>query len=131
MYARTRPWLAPPWLRRPRHSLTCDRLWGFSVRPPPPPGTPRGPGCWRGYPPAARGFLAKRDIIVIGGSAGASAALHRLVAGLSPDLQASVFIVTHVPVHGAMLLRGLLEARTELPVVYAQDGDPILPGRIV
>jgi two-component system chemotaxis response regulator CheB len=75
--------------------------------------------------------VAKRDIIVIGGSAGASAALHQLVADLSPDLQASIFIVTHVPVHGAMLLGGLLEARTKLPVVYAEDGDPIVPGRIV
>jgi two-component system chemotaxis response regulator CheB len=75
--------------------------------------------------------VAKRDIIVIGGSAGAAAALHQLVADFSPDLQASVFIVTHVPVHGAMLLAGLLEARTKLPVAYAQDGDPILPGRIL
>jgi two-component system chemotaxis response regulator CheB len=75
--------------------------------------------------------VGKRDIIVIGGSSGAAAALHQLVGDLSPDLQASIFIVTHVPAHGAMLLAGLLEARTELPVVYAQDGDPIVPGRIV
>ena len=80
---------------------------------------------------ALRGAVPKRDIIVIGGSAGGAAALHQLVADLSPDLQASIFVVTHVPVHGAMLLAGLLEARTDLPVAYAQDGDPILPGRIV
>jgi two-component system chemotaxis response regulator CheB len=75
--------------------------------------------------------LTKRDIIVIGGSAGAPAALHELVGGLSPDLQASIFIVTHVPIHGTMMLAGLLSARTSLPVTYAVDGDPILPGRIL
>ena len=75
--------------------------------------------------------MPKRDIIVIGGSAGAPAALHELVAALSPDLTASLFIVTHVPVHGSMLLAGLLDARTSLPVAYAQDGDAIVPGRIL
>src|SRR3954468_14897906 len=74
--------------------------------------------------------MPKRDIIVIGGSAGAPAVLHKLVAALSPDLAAAVFIVTHVPVHGTMLLAGLLDALTDLPVAYAQDGDPIQPGRI-
>jgi len=75
--------------------------------------------------------VPKRDIIVIGGSTGAPAALHQLVAALSPDLSASIFVVTHVPVHGSMLLAGLLDARSELPVAYAQDGDAILPGRIL
>jgi two-component system chemotaxis response regulator CheB len=74
--------------------------------------------------------MPKRDIIVIGGSAGSPAALHKLVADLSPDLAASVFIVTHVPVHGSMLLAGLLDAQTDLPVNYAKEGDPIVPGRI-
>jgi two-component system chemotaxis response regulator CheB len=75
--------------------------------------------------------LPKRDIIVVGGSAGASAALHRIVRALSPDLTAAVFIVTHVPVHGPMLLAGLLEAQTDLPVAYAREGDEIRPGRIL
>lgn len=75
--------------------------------------------------------MPKRDIVVIGGSTGSPAALHQLVAALSPDLSAAVFVVTHVPVHGSMLLAGLLGARTELPVAYAKDGDPIQPGRIV
>jgi chemotaxis response regulator CheB len=41
--------------------------------------------------------MPKRDIIVIGSLAGAAGALHRLVADQSPELQASIFIVTHVP----------------------------------
>ena len=75
--------------------------------------------------------MPKRDIIVIGGSAGAPSALHELVAGLPADLTASVFIVTHVPVHGSMLLAGLLDARTPLSVGYAHEGDAIVPGRIL
>ena len=74
--------------------------------------------------------MPKRDILVIGGSAGSPAVLHKLVAALSPELAASVFIVTHVPVHGSMLLAGLLDAQTDLPVGYAQEGDPIAPGQI-
>jgi two-component system chemotaxis response regulator CheB len=75
--------------------------------------------------------VPKRDIIVIGGSAGAPAALHKIVAALPSDLSASIFIVTHVPVHGSMLLAGLLGALTDLPVAYARDGDRIEPGRIL
>lgn len=75
--------------------------------------------------------MPKRDIIVIGGSAGATAVLHGLVRAFSADLGASVFIVTHVPTHAPMLLAGLLEAQTDLRVAYAQEGDEILPGRIL
>src|SRR3954462_3690274 len=83
-------------------------------------------------PSAATGSpVPKRDIIVIGGSAGAPGVLGKIIAGLPLDLQAAVFVVTHVPIHGAMLLAGLLAARTDLPVAYAQDGDAILPGRIL
>lgn len=75
--------------------------------------------------------MPRRDIIVIGGSTGAPAALHQLVTALPPDLMALIFVVTHVPVHGSMLLAGLLDALTPLPVAYAQDGDAIQPGRIL
>jgi len=75
--------------------------------------------------------LPKRDIIAIGGSAGSPAALHQLVAELPRELAAAVFIVTHVPVGGSMLLAGLLDARSDLPVAYAKDGDHIVPGRIL
>jgi two-component system, chemotaxis family, protein-glutamate methylesterase/glutaminase len=75
--------------------------------------------------------VSKRNVMVIGGSAGAPAVLHQLVSGLPEDLDAAVFVVTHVPVHGAMLLAGLLDAAGALPVRYAQDGDPIVPGQIL
>jgi two-component system chemotaxis response regulator CheB len=75
--------------------------------------------------------VPRRDIIVIGGSAGAPGVLNEIVSGLPADLAASIFIVTHVPIHGSMLLAGLLAARTDLPVSYAEDGEPIRPGRIL
>ena len=75
--------------------------------------------------------MPNRDIIVIGGSAGAPAALLDMVGALPSDFAGSVFIVTHIPIHGAALLAGLLAVRTDLPVAYAQDGDEIEPGRIL
>jgi two-component system chemotaxis response regulator CheB len=75
--------------------------------------------------------MTKRDIVVIGGSAGSPEALNRIVGDLPGDLQAAIFIVTHLPVHGPMLLAGLLGAHTDLPVDYARDGDAIIPGRIL
>jgi two-component system chemotaxis response regulator CheB len=41
--------------------------------------------------------MARRDIIVIGGSAGSTGALRGLVAGLPADFPGSIFIVTHIP----------------------------------
>ena len=43
--------------------------------------------------------MAKRDIIVIGASAGGVQALTNLVADLPADLPAAVFIVLHIPAH--------------------------------
>lgn len=40
--------------------------------------------------------MEKRNIIVIGASAGGFEAIKRLVAGLPPDLDAAVFIVWHM-----------------------------------
>jgi two-component system chemotaxis response regulator CheB len=75
--------------------------------------------------------MAKRDIIVIGGSAGSTGALLALVSELPADFPGSIFIVTHVPSHGAPLLGEVLQVRSQLPVGYAVDGEPIARGRIV
>lgn len=72
----------------------------------------------------------KRDIIVIGGSAGSSSVLKQLVAGLPADLSASIFISTHVPPHGAGFLTEILRMKTPLPVSEAVDGQPIEAGRV-
>lgn len=74
--------------------------------------------------------MVTRDIIVIGGSTGAVAALQRLCADLPADLQASVAIVVHVGQHGLDQLAAMLDASGPLPVVTAKDGAAIQRGRI-
>jgi two-component system, chemotaxis family, protein-glutamate methylesterase/glutaminase len=74
--------------------------------------------------------MGKREIIVIGGSAGSGAALRKIVAGLPPDFASSVFIVTHLPANSQGYLAENLARETTLPVRNAVDGQPIEPGRI-
>jgi two-component system chemotaxis response regulator CheB len=72
----------------------------------------------------------KKDIIVIGASAGGLAVLTELVAGLPEDLQASVFIVLHLGASDPSILAQILQARSKLPVTEAQDGEGIRKGHI-
>lgn len=73
---------------------------------------------------------AKKDIIAIGGSAGSSAVLKRLLADLPRDLPASVFVSTHIPAHATSFLAELLDDSTALPVTRAIDGQPIERGHV-
>ena len=73
---------------------------------------------------------AKRDIIAIGGSAGSSGVLKRLLADLPADLPASIFISTHIPAHSPSMLAEVLDGNAALPVGQAVDGQPIEPGRV-
>ncbi|HJP94598.1 MAG TPA: chemotaxis protein CheB [Pyrinomonadaceae bacterium] len=74
--------------------------------------------------------MATRDTIVIGASAGGVQALSKLVAALSPDLPAAVFIVLHIPANVPSLLPGILARDSHLPVAHAEDGAKIALGRI-
>jgi two-component system chemotaxis response regulator CheB len=73
--------------------------------------------------------MAKRDIIVIGGSAGSGAALKELVKGLPPDFPGSVFITTHLPTEHRSYLPELLAGPDHIPVTRAIDGQPIERGQ--
>ncbi len=72
----------------------------------------------------------KRDIVVIGASAGGVEALATVVAGLPPDFRASVFVVLHVWPHAPSLLHEILDAAGPLPARAAVNGAPIEPGTI-
>ena len=48
--------------------------------------------------------MSNRDIIVIGGSAGATAPLKQILSRLPADLPAVVFIVLHIPAQGIGIL---------------------------
>ena len=69
-----------------------------------------------------------RDIIVIGGSAGAFEPLRRLVADLPAGLPAAVFVALHTG--SRSVLPKLLDAAGPLPAAAAVAGEPIEPGRI-
>ena len=48
--------------------------------------------------------MSNRDIIVIGGSSGATAPLKPILGALPPDLHGAVFIVLHIPARSMGIL---------------------------
>ena len=73
----------------------------------------------------------RRDVIVIGASAGGVEALVRLVRRLPPDLDAVVYVVLHVASSGTSVLSSILDRAGPLPAYAAVDGEPVESGRIV
>lgn len=71
-----------------------------------------------------------RGIVVIGGSAGASAPLKSLLAALPEDLNAAIFIALHVSVRSFGILSTVVSATGQWPVHQAEDGMPTEPGHI-
>ena len=74
--------------------------------------------------------MTNRDIIVIGGSSGATAPLKTILGALPPDLPAAVFIVLHIPARSLGLLATVTSAAAHLPVQAAAEGMTIRPGNI-
>ncbi len=74
--------------------------------------------------------MAKRDIIVIGASAGGVVALKELVAALPADFQASIFIVLHLSPHSPSYLPDILTTAGPLMATHPKDGELIRPGHI-
>jgi two-component system, chemotaxis family, protein-glutamate methylesterase/glutaminase len=74
--------------------------------------------------------MKKRDIVVIGGSAGSHSGLQTMVSGLPKNLHAAIFIVVHVAARSVSILPSILNRLKRLPVANAQEGEVIKPGRI-
>jgi two-component system, chemotaxis family, protein-glutamate methylesterase/glutaminase len=74
--------------------------------------------------------VAGRDIVVIGGSAGAVEGLIEVVRSLPPDLPAAVFVVIHFPDRVTSALPEILSRAGRLPACHARNGEPIVPSRI-
>ncbi|MDB5745015.1 MAG: CheB methylesterase [Polaromonas sp.] len=72
----------------------------------------------------------KRDIVVLGASAGGVEALLGFFRALPAHLDAAVLVVLHIPAHTPSLLDRVLSAVTSLPVTRAQDGEPISKGHV-
>jgi two-component system chemotaxis response regulator CheB len=74
--------------------------------------------------------MTNRDIIVIGGSSGATAPLKQILGRLPADLPAAVFVVLHIPAQGMGILSTVTSAASRLPVVQAESGMTIKNGQI-
>ena len=72
----------------------------------------------------------RRDMIVIGGSAGALEPLKQIVADLPADLPAVVIAVIHLGATSHSALATILNRETGLRAVTPMDGDPLLPGYV-
>ena len=72
-----------------------------------------------------------RDLVAVGASAGGVEALKTLVAGLPADLPATVLVALHLPVDSRSYLPEILQRRSSLQVVLAEDGLPVVPGQVV
>jgi two-component system, chemotaxis family, protein-glutamate methylesterase/glutaminase len=74
--------------------------------------------------------VAKRDIIVVGSSAGGVRALKTLFSSLPVDLAAAIFVTQHTTPHGEDLLADLLDRAGPLRASTAEDGEPIVHSRV-
>lgn len=74
--------------------------------------------------------MANRDLIVIGGSAGATAPLKSILSGLPESLPAAVAVTLHVPAESTGILRTVAAAACRLPVKNAEDGEPVRRGQV-
>ena len=74
--------------------------------------------------------MTKRDIIVIGASAGGIEALRELTSELPARLDAAILIVLHIPPWWDSQLPALLSREGGVQAVAAREDDPIEHGRI-
>lgn len=72
----------------------------------------------------------RRDIVVVGGSAGALEPLKRIVADLPADLEVAMLVVLHLSPTSTSALSTILNTVGGMRSVTPRDGDPVLPGYI-
>ncbi len=73
---------------------------------------------------------ARRDVIVIGASAGGLEALRLVLDAWPGRLAASVFVVIHAPGGAPHLLAPILERASGIPAGYPADGETVARGHI-
>jgi two-component system chemotaxis response regulator CheB len=74
--------------------------------------------------------MSKRNIVVIGASAGGVYALKELITALPADLPASIFVVLHVSANEPSYLPEILSHGGQLPALHPVDGEAIQPGHV-
>lgn len=73
----------------------------------------------------------KRDVVVVGASAGGVQALQSLVAGLPADFPAAVLVVLHTSAQARSTLPAILDRAGPLPAAAAQEGSQIRHGHVL
>jgi two-component system chemotaxis response regulator CheB len=73
----------------------------------------------------------KRDLVVIGASAGGVEALKAAVASVPRDLDAAILVVLHVPAHADSVQPRILTRFGTLPARHAADREELRPGQIL
>ena len=74
--------------------------------------------------------MARRDIVVIGGSAGAIESVSEIVRNLPADFPAAIFVVVHFPGTVTSALPRILSRVGNLPATHPDNEAPIHTGRI-
>jgi two-component system, chemotaxis family, protein-glutamate methylesterase/glutaminase len=74
--------------------------------------------------------MAKRDIIVVGASAGGVEALLEMVKTLPTDFDAAIFIVLHTAPYSPGFLPDVLNRKSAVEARYPADGEMVEPGNI-
>ncbi|XVQ82952.1 chemotaxis protein CheB [Microbispora siamensis] len=76
------------------------------------------------------GVLVQRDVVVVAASAGGIEALRTLLGNLPAGLRACVLVVLHISPRAGSALPGILDRAGPLKSAAAQDGEPLLHGRV-
>ena len=74
--------------------------------------------------------MRNRNIVVVGASAGGVEALQQLFSQFSPDLQASFFVVLHIPPESPSLLAELIDKAGPLAAKIPENEESIQPGHV-
>jgi two-component system chemotaxis response regulator CheB len=74
--------------------------------------------------------MAKRDIVVVGASAGGVSALIEFVKSIPENFTGSIFVVLHIPPSSPSNLPAILTRAGLLKAIHPKDGEKIKPGRI-
>jgi chemotaxis response regulator CheB len=68
--------------------------------------------------------------VVIGGSAGSIPVLEQILGGLPAELPVAVLVVVHQAQTSPGMLPQMLSRAGRLPAQHAQDGEPLVAGRV-